>query len=96
MSYMVGFGRNYPIRVHHRAASNPSIAQHPARIACGDSFAYYSTPQACPNILTGGIVGGPSDSDTYANDRGNYAQSEPATYINAGMVGLLAQLATAP
>lgn len=89
MSYMVGFGVNYPKHVHHRGSSVPSIRSHPDRIPCS-SFQYLYSSSPNPNILVGAIVGGPDNRDGFADDRNNYQQSEPATYINAPFVGALA------
>ncbi|KAL1569940.1 Esterase/lipase/thioesterase [Salvia divinorum] len=89
-SYMVGFGERYPQRLHHRASSLPSLHASPARISCADGFQYLNTPAPNPNILVGAIVGGPDNEDKFADDRNNYHQSEPATYINAPFVGALA------
>lgn len=43
-------------------------------------------------MLTGAVTGGPNESDDYSDDRNNYAQSEPTTYINAPLVGTLSFL----
>ncbi|KAK6137294.1 hypothetical protein DH2020_028966 [Rehmannia glutinosa] len=75
-SYMVGYGNNYPRQVHHRASSIVSYKQKG-----GD-----------PNLLTGAIVGGPDAYDNFADQRDNYEQTEPATYNNAPLIGLLARL----
>ncbi|XP_057972929.1 endoglucanase 3-like [Malania oleifera] len=93
MSYMVGYGTRFPQKVHHRGASSPSKRVHPQPIDCQDSFQYLYSSSPDPNTLTGAIVGGPDSSDHYANDRNNYGQSEPTTYINAAVVGPLAYLA---
>ncbi|KAK6138694.1 hypothetical protein DH2020_027556 [Rehmannia glutinosa] len=90
MSYMVGFGPRYPQHVHHRGSSLPSLHVHPAHISCGDGFQYLYSNSPNPNILVGAIVGGPDNRDHFADDRNNYQQSEPATYINAPFVGSLA------
>ncbi|KAM7252913.1 hypothetical protein ACFE04_025531 [Oxalis oulophora] len=91
MSYMVGFGANYPKRIHHRGSSLPSHASHPQSIGCDGGFqAYYYSANPNPNILTGAIVGGPNENDGYADDRTAYSQSEPATYINGAFVGPVA------
>ncbi|KAL5719029.1 cellulase [Ranunculus cassubicifolius] len=90
MSYMVGFGSKYPEHVHHRGSSVPSVHAHPNPIACGDGFQYFHSSSPNPNILVGAIVGGPDNRDSFADDRNNYQQSEPATYINAPFVGALA------
>ncbi|KAK9926418.1 hypothetical protein M0R45_023650 [Rubus argutus] len=90
MSYMVGFGEKYPQHVHHRGSSLPSLHEHPDRISCNDGFQYFHSGSPNPNVLVGAIVGGPDSKDNFADDRNNYQQSEPATYINAPFVGALA------
>ncbi|GLU17600.1 hypothetical protein SLE2022_339600 [Rubroshorea leprosula] len=90
MSYMVGFGEKYPQHVHHRGSSVPSIHQHPDHISCNDGFQYLYSSSPNPNVLVGAIVGGPDNKDNFADDRNNYQQSEPTTYINAPFVGALA------
>ncbi|XP_019184956.1 PREDICTED: endoglucanase 1-like [Ipomoea nil] len=90
MSYMVGFGQRYPQHVHHRGSSVPSVKDHPARIGCNDGFQYLNSALPNPNTLVGAVVGGPDNRDNFADDRNNYQQSEPATYINAPFVGALA------
>ncbi|GAQ78832.1 hypothetical protein KFL_000190495 [Klebsormidium nitens] len=94
-SYMVGFGSNYPTRVHHRGASVPSP---PPNYSCGEGFQFYHTNNSDPHVITGAIVGGPFQDGSYANIRDardgieGYKQSEPTTYINAGYMGALARL----
>ncbi|KGN52647.1 endoglucanase 9 [Cucumis sativus] len=91
MSYMVGFGKNYPKRIHHRGSSLPSKATHPQAIACDGGFQpFFYSYNPNPNILTGAVVGGPNQSDGFPDDRTDYSHSEPATYINAALVGPLA------
>ncbi|XP_031129866.1 endoglucanase 1-like [Ipomoea triloba] len=90
MSYMVGFGQRYPQHIHHRGSSVPAVKQHPGRIGCSDGFQYFYSGSPNPNVLVGAIVGGPDNRDNFADDRNNYQQSEPATYINAPLVGALA------
>ncbi|GAV88896.1 Glyco_hydro_9 domain-containing protein [Cephalotus follicularis] len=90
MSYMVGFGDKYPQHVHHRGSSLPSIRAHPDRISCSNGFQYLYSGSSNPNILVGAIVGGPDRKDNFSDDRNNYQQSEPATYINAPFVGAVA------
>ncbi|XP_030453886.2 endoglucanase 1-like [Syzygium oleosum] len=89
-SYMVGFGDRYPLHVHHRGSSLPSVGSHPSRISCSDGFQYLYSGSPNPNVLVGAIIGGPDSNDHFADDRNNYQQSEPATYINAPFVGALA------
>ncbi|KAE8666533.1 Endoglucanase 9 [Hibiscus syriacus] len=94
MSYMVGFGPNFPKRIHHRASSLPSKASQPQIIGCDAGFQpffYSSDPN--PNVLVGAIVGGPNQNDGFTDDRSDYAHSEPATYINGAIVGPLAYFA---
>lgn len=90
MSYMVGFGNKYPMHVHHRGSSLPSVHAHPSRIGCNDGFQYLNSGSPNPNVLVGAILGGPDFSDSFTDDRNNYRQSEPATYINAPFVGAAA------
>eukprot|EP00897_Mesotaenium_endlicherianum_P006856 jgi/Mesen1/6199/ME000032S05488 len=92
MSYMVGFGANYPQQLHHRGSSVPSIVDHPAKIACGESWAYESSTSPNPNVHVGAIVAGPDQTDNWVDDRTNYNYNEPTTYINAAAVGVLAKL----
>lgn len=90
MSYMVGFGSRYPQHVHHRGSSLPSVLAHPGPIGCHDGYQFLNSGASNPNVLVGAVVGGPDSQDNFADDRNNYQQSEPATYINAPMVGALA------
>nr|AAP38171.1 endo-1,4-beta-glucanase [Lilium longiflorum] len=93
LSYMVDFGNNFPLHIHHRGSSIPSVHADAQAIGCDEGFQYYNTSNPNPNILTGAVVGGPDENDSFADDRDNYSQSEPATYINAPLVGTLAFLA---
>ncbi|GMN31596.1 hypothetical protein TIFTF001_003325 [Ficus carica] len=92
-SYMVGYGNNYPRQVHHRASSIVSYKVNPKFIACREGYANWYTRKASdPNLLTGAIVGGPDAYDNFADERDNYEQTEPATYNNAPLLGILARL----
>ncbi|XP_057972931.1 endoglucanase 9-like [Malania oleifera] len=94
LSYMVGYGKYFPQKIHHRGSSLPSMASHPQAIGCDGGFQpFFYTSNPNPNVLTGAIVGGPNQNDGYSDDRADYSHSEPATYINAAMVGPLAYLA---
>ncbi|GKV12379.1 hypothetical protein SLEP1_g23530 [Rubroshorea leprosula] len=93
MSYMAGFGANFPKRIHHRGSSLPSLASHPQAIGCNSFQPYYYTSDPNPNILVGAIVGGPNQNDQFADDRTDYSHSEPTTYNNAAIVGPLAYFA---
>jgi hypothetical protein len=92
-SFMVGFGDRYPRRLHHRGASMPSVRAHPARIGCDQGFAYLHSAAPDANVLVGAVVGGPDARDGFVDDRDSYGQTEPATYINAPLVGVLAYFA---
>ncbi|CAA7388874.1 unnamed protein product [Spirodela intermedia] len=93
MSYMVGYGSRYPERIHHRGSSLPSVAAHPAKIPCSAGFSLMNSGTPNPNVLVGAVVGGPDVKDRFPDQRSDYEQSEPATYINAPLVGALAYLA---
>ncbi|KAJ6810308.1 endoglucanase 17-like [Iris pallida] len=93
MSYMVGYGTRYPQRIHHRGSSLPSVSAHPARIPCRTGFTALNSGTPNPNLLVGAVVGGPDARDRFPDQRTDYEQSEPATYINAPLVGSLAYLA---
>ncbi|EES00659.1 hypothetical protein BDA96_03G156900 [Sorghum bicolor] len=93
MSYMVGYGGRYPRRIHHRASSLPSVAAHPGRIGCSQGFTALYAGGANPNVLVGAVVGGPDMQDRFPDERNDHEHSEPATYINAPLVGALAYLA---
>ncbi|CAL4933757.1 unnamed protein product [Urochloa decumbens] len=92
-SYMVGFGARYPRRLHHRGASMPAVRAHPGRIGCDEGFRYLHSGEPDANVLVGAVVGGPDARDGFVDDRDGYGQTEPATYINAPLVGALAYFA---
>ncbi|CAL5214940.1 unnamed protein product [Lathyrus oleraceus] len=92
-SYMVGYGNNFPQRVHHRGSSIVSIKANPSFVSCmGGYDTWFSSKRSNTNILTGAIVGGPDAYDDFADERKNYEQTEPATYNNAPLIGVLARL----
>ncbi|GMP96381.1 hypothetical protein CsSME_00045053 [Camellia sinensis var. sinensis] len=93
MSYMVGFGSKYPLQLHHRGSSIPSIQSHPSKVGCNDGFStWYSSSKPNPNTHVGAIVGGPDSSDHFNDVRSDYSHSEPTTYMNAAFVGSVAAL----
>ncbi|XP_039126677.1 LOW QUALITY PROTEIN: endoglucanase 17-like [Dioscorea cayenensis subsp. rotundata] len=97
MSYMVGYGNRYPKRIHHRASSLPSVRAHPGRIRCKEGTRYYLNPGPNPNVLVGAVVGGPANlSDAFSDTRQQFQVSEPTTYINAPLLGLLAYFYSHP
>lgn len=92
-SYMVGYGTNYPSQVHHRASSIVSFKVNPTFVSCRGGYAtWFSRKATDPNLLTGAVVGGPDAYDNFADQRNNYEQTEPATYNNAPLLGVLARL----
>lgn len=90
MSYLVGYGSNYPRYVHHRGSSIPVDAE----TGCRDGFKWLYSPEPNPNLAVGALVGGPFFNDTYLDYRNNSMQSEPSTYNNALLVALLSGLVT--
>lgn len=96
MSYMVGYGARYPQRIHHRGSSLPSLDAHPTHIGCKAGSGYFLSPNPNPNILVGAVVGGPNSSDAFPDSRPFFQESEPTTYINAPLVGLLAYFSAHP
>lgn len=96
-SYMVGYGSNYPQQVHHRGSSIVSIKVNPSFVTCRGGYAtWFSRKSSDPNVLTGAVVGGPDAYDNFADQRDNYEQTEPATYNNAPLLGVLARLHAGP
>lgn len=93
---MVGYGSQFPRRIHHRGSSWPSIATYPQSLGCKGGFQpFFYTMNPNPNILVGAIIGGPDQSDKFLDDRKDYNHSEPTTYANGAIVGPLAYLAAA-
>ncbi|KAK9074551.1 hypothetical protein SSX86_007149 [Deinandra increscens subsp. villosa] len=96
MSYMVGYGPRYPQRIHHRGSSLPSVRVHPAHIGCQAGSQYFFSPDPNPNVLVGAVVGGPNTTDAFPDSRPFFQETEPTTYINAPLVGLLGYFAAHP
>lgn len=93
MSYMVGFGTNFPQQVHHRAASIVSIKKDRSPVGCKDGFdRWFNKNSPNPNVLVGALVGGPDSNDGYTDSRSNFQQAEPTTVTAAAIVGVLAKL----
>ncbi|KAM7257795.1 hypothetical protein ACFE04_013536 [Oxalis oulophora] len=96
-SYMVGYGNNYPRQVHHRGASIISYKTDSNFVSCRGGYAtWFSRKASDPNLLAGAVVGGPDAYDNFADERDNYEQTEPATYNNAPLLGILARLSGGP
>ncbi len=76
LSYIVGFGPNYPKSLHHRALMAYQGYQNHM-----DDPAY---------TLTGALVGGPNENDEFKDNSNFYQYTEVAIDYNAGLVGALA------
>lgn len=81
-SYVVGYGENYPLRPHHRAASGTTL----------------SDPNPNRYVIEGALVGGPmsANDNDYQDVRDGeigWTANEVATDYNAGFTGALAKLA---
>ncbi|KAJ7964806.1 Endoglucanase [Quillaja saponaria] len=93
MSYLVGYGSNYPQRVHHRGASIVSFRGNKGFIGCTQGYDnWYSKLEPNPNVLVGALVGGPDFEDNFVDQRDNYMQTEACTYNTAPLVGVFAKL----
>ncbi|KQJ98284.2 endoglucanase 21 [Brachypodium distachyon] len=93
VSYMVGYGRRFPRRVHHRGASIVSHRGDARFIGCVQGYdGWFRRKGANPNVVVGAIVGGPDGRDRFRDSRDNYMQTEACTYNTAPMVGLFAHL----
>jgi len=77
-SFMVGFGKKYPLRPHHRGSSCPTNITE----VCNYNFAM--TEERNPIIIWGAVVGGPDRHDGYKDERLQFRQSEVALDFNAG------------
>jgi endoglucanase len=80
-SYMVGFGNNPPINVHHRGAHG----------SWGNNI---NLPTQQRHIIYGALAGGPSTADdfAYADDRTDFKRNEVAVDYNAGLTSALARM----
>ncbi|MGN1411986.1 MAG: glycoside hydrolase family 9 protein [Oscillospiraceae bacterium] len=78
-SYVVGYGENYPVNVHHRTAHS----------SYKNDLEY---PETNAHILYGALVGGPTQDGNYEDSRGNYINNEVATDYNAGFTALLCKM----
>ncbi|XP_010536683.1 PREDICTED: endoglucanase 11-like [Tarenaya hassleriana] len=93
MSYMVGYGPRFPVRVHHRGASIASYRDEKGFIGCVDGYhRWFHSKDPNPNIIIGAIVGGPDKNDDFEDRRDNFRQTEACTYNTAAFVGVLARL----
>lgn len=90
MSYVVGFGKHYPTRVHHRGASIP---QGKSSKGCTTAYHYRDSKSPNPHVLTGAMVAGPNAHDKFSDIRSNYNYTEPTIAGNACLVAALVALA---
>ncbi|KAI7836339.1 hypothetical protein COHA_009798 [Chlorella ohadii] len=86
-SFIVGFGRSPPRRVHHAAASCPDL---PANC----TWKQFETSAPNPQVLTGALVGGPAGpgDDTYTDRRDDFETNEVSIDYNAGLTAAVAGL----
>ncbi|XP_070548213.1 uncharacterized protein [Ptychodera flava] len=84
-SYLGGFGHNPPRRIHHRGSSCPDMPE-----SCGRDE--QDSEDGNPQVLYGGLVGGPDEKDRYFDYRRNWEQNE-AGIITSGFQGAIAGLA---
>lgn len=78
-SFVVGYGKDYPINPHHRTAH-------------GTWANSIQNPPNNRNLLYGALVGGPTQAGDYEDDRENYINNEVATDYNAGYTALLCKM----
>ena len=63
ISFVIGFGTNYPTHPHHRSSSCPD-----APATC--DILNYNSPDPNPHLLIGALVGGPAAAnDQYTDSR---------------------------
>lgn len=77
MSYLIGYGSKYPTHPHHRAAN-------------GYTYANGDNAKPAKYLLTGALVGGPDQMDTYLDDVNQFQYTEVAIDYNAAFVGAVA------
>lgn len=79
LSYMIGYGENYPQNPHHRTAH-------------GSWLNNVRKPQQTRNLLIGALVGGPDGAENWQDDRNDWVQNEVGISYNAGLAGALAKM----
>ncbi len=78
-SYLCGYGSDYPKNPHHRTAH-------------GSWKNDLAIPATNRHILYGALVGGPTQTGAYEDDRQNYINNEVATDYNAGFTAMLCKM----
>merc|ERR1719427_524694 len=84
-SYIIGYGKNYPLRPHHRSSSC-SLPPNEC------NWAAIENKGPNPLILYGALVGGPGLNGKFKDDRRDYRQNEVALDYNAGFQTAVAGL----
>ncbi|KAL8106553.1 hypothetical protein AgCh_023353 [Apium graveolens] len=86
MSYIVGFGDEYPTHVHHRGASIPWDHKE---YSCAQGDKWLNAKEPNPNQILGAMVGGPDQSDIFFDYREKPWFTEPTISGNAGLLAAL-------
>ncbi|XP_074560572.1 endoglucanase 10-like [Curcuma longa] len=89
MSYLVGYGKRFPKRVHHRGASIPKNGN---KYGCKGGYKWRDSKKPNPNTIVGAMVAGPDKHDGFKDVRTNYNYTEPTLAGNAGLVAALISL----
>lgn len=86
-SFVVGYGKVYPLQPHHAGASCP---KSPAKC----DWANYDSASPNPQILYGALVGGPmgQGDESYRDSRTDYISNEVTVDYNSGFTSALAGL----
>lgn len=79
LSYLIGYGDDYPTNVHHRGSHG----------SWADSL---EVPEQQRHELIGAVVAGPDNDTNYTEDRGDYVMNEVAVDYNSGFTGAVAAL----
>ncbi len=79
ISFVVGFGKNFPHNPHHRTAHSSYMND-------------INNPGHERHLLIGALVGGPDASDNYEDSINDFTRNEVACDYNAGFTGLMAKL----
>lgn len=93
LSYLVGYGPDYPKKMHHRGASMEPYRDSKVFVGCTQGYDHwYGRQDPNPNVVVGAVVGGPDSNDEFRDRRGNFMQTEACTYNTAPLVGVFAKL----
>lgn len=92
MSYIVGYGKNYPKHVHHRGASIPHDG---VKYSCTGGWKWRDSRSPNPNTIIGAMVGGPDRHDGFSDVRSKFGYTEPTMVGNAGLVAALISMTNA-